>query len=89
MLSELELAYAQTVHKAQGSEYRCVVFAAVPCAQGLCVRPVLYTAITRAKQLLISVGDDAVLRTMTDNAARTRRYCGLCWRLRHAFEDEE
>ncbi len=46
MLSEIDLAYAQTVHKAQGSEYRCVVLAAMPRAPGLMVRGVLYTALT-------------------------------------------
>ena len=48
MLSELELAYAVTVHKAQGSEYKAVILAAAPCAPTLMVRNVLYTAITRA-----------------------------------------
>lgn len=49
MLPELELAYAVTVHKAQGSEYKAVILAAAPCAPTLMVRNVLYTAITRAR----------------------------------------
>ena len=57
MLSEIDLAYAQTVHKAQGSEYPCVVLCAMPSAPGLMVRGVLYTALTRARELLILVGD--------------------------------
>ena len=49
MLNEIDLAYAMTVHKAQGSEYQCVVLAAMPAAPSLMVRGVLYTALTRAR----------------------------------------
>ena len=81
MLAELDIAYAMTVHKAQGSEYRGVVFVAAPCAPGLEVRGVLYTAITRARELLVVVGDDSTVRRMTENDKRQRRYSGLRWRL--------
>jgi len=84
MLNEIDLAYAQTVHKAQGSEYRCVVMAAMPAAQSLMVRGVLYTALTRAKELLIVVGDDAAIRAMAENDRQQRRYSGLRWRLAHS-----
>ena len=87
MLSEIDLAYAQTVHKAQGSEYRCVVLCAMPAAQSLMVRGVLYTAITRARELLVVVGDDAVLRAMAENDRRQRRYSGLRWRLAHSGKE--
>ena len=83
-LGEVELAYAVTVHKAQGSEYRCAVLAAMPSAQTLMVRGVLYTALTRARELLVVVGDDAVLRTMAANDRQQRRYSGLRWRLAHS-----
>ena len=83
MLSEIDLAYAQTVHKAQGSEYRCVVLAAMPAAPGLMVRGVLYTALTRARELLVIVGDDAAIRSMAANDKRQKRYSGLKWRLSH------
>ena len=86
MLSEIDLAYAQTVHKAQGSEYRCVVLCAMPSAPGLMVRGVLYTALTRARELLILVGDDAAVREMAANDRRARRYSGLRWRLAHFGE---
>ena len=86
MLSEVDLAYAQTVHKAQGSEYRAVVFAAMPSAPSLMVRGVLYTALTRARELLIVVGDDAAIRSMAENDRRQKRYSGLKWRLSHAGE---
>ena len=86
MLSEIDLAYAQTVHKAQGSEYRCVVLCTMPSAPGLMVRGVLYTALTRARELLILVGDDAAVREMAANDRRARRYSGLRWRLAHSGE---
>jgi exodeoxyribonuclease V alpha subunit len=81
MLPELELAYAMTVHKAQGSEYRAVVLAAFSGAPMLLTRGVLYTAITRAKDLLIIVGNDQVIYKMVENDRQTRRYSGLRARL--------
>ena len=86
MLNEVDLAYAMTVHKAQGSEYRCVVLAAMPAAQSLMVRGVLYTALTRARELMIVVGDDAAIRAMAANDRQQRRYSGLRWRLAHSGE---
>jgi len=86
MLNEIDLAYAQTVHKAQGSEYRCVVMAAMPAAPTLMVRGVLYTALTRARELLIVVGDDAAICAMAENDRQQRRYSGLRWRLAHSGE---
>ena len=87
MLSEVDLAYAQTVHKAQGSEYRCVVLAVMPAAPALMVRGVLYTALTRARELLVIVGDDAAVLSMAANDRRQRRYSGLRWRLAHSGEN--
>ena len=84
MLAELDMAYAITVHKSQGSEYRGVVFVSAPCAPGLEVRGVLYTAITRARELMVVVGDDSTLRRMAENDKRARRYSGLRWRLAQA-----
>lgn len=86
MLSELELAYAVTVHKAQGSEYKAVILSAAPCAQSLMVRNVLYTAITRARELLILVGDDQVVYQMVATDRRSRRYSGLRARLKEGGE---
>ena len=82
MLSELELAYAVTVHKSQGSEYRAVILVALPAAPALMVRGVLYTGVTRARELLVVVGDDAALGRMAANDRQQRRYSGLRWRLR-------
>ena len=81
MLSELELAYAVTVHKAQGSEYRAVVFAALDGAPQLMTRGVLYTAITRARELFVLVGDENIVGSMAENNRQQRRYSGLRARL--------
>ena len=81
LFNELELAYAMTVHKSQGSEYRAVILAAVSGAPMLLTRGVLYTAITRARSLLVIVGDRQVLERMVANDRQTRRYSGLRVRL--------
>ena len=80
-LGELELAYAMTVHKAQGSEFPAVVFAALGGTKQLLHRSVLYTAITRAKELLVIVGDSATVREMVNNNKQRNRYSGLRARL--------
>ena len=80
-LGELEPAYAMTVHKSQGSEYRAVVLCAWNGSPYLLSRSVLYTAITRARELLIIVGREETIATMTENAKRGRRYTGLKLRL--------
>ncbi|MBQ2061345.1 MAG: ATP-dependent RecD-like DNA helicase [Oscillospiraceae bacterium] len=82
MLGQVDMAYAVTVHKSQGSEYRAVVLVSAPAAPGLMVRGVLYTAITRARELLVLVGDDTVPAAMAANDRRQRRYSGLRRRLR-------
>ena len=83
MLTELEPAYAMTVHKSQGSEYRAVILVTHRGSPYLLTRSVLYTAITRARELLIVVGNEDVLRTMVDNNRRLKRFSGLKWRLRN------
>ena len=80
-LNELEPAYAMTVHKSQGSEYRAVVLSAWSGSQYLLNRSVLYTAITRARELLIIVGREETVTVMTQNAKIGRRYTGLKLRL--------
>ena len=81
MLCELEPAFAITVHKAQGSEYRAVILAAASGAPVLLTRSVLYTAVTRARDLLIIVGEPSVLEKMVSDDRRQRRYSGLKTRL--------
>ena len=80
-LNELELAYAMTVHKSQGSEYRAVVLSAWNASAYLLSRSILYTAITRARELLIIAGRAETVATMTQNAKIGRRYTGLKLRL--------
>jgi exodeoxyribonuclease V alpha subunit len=87
-LNELEPAYAMTVHKSQGSEYRAVVLAAWNGSPYLLNRSVLYTAITRAKELLIIVGREETVAVMTQNAKVGRRYTGLKLRLQNKGEDK-
>ena len=81
-LIELEHAWAITVHKAQGSEYRAVILALGGGSQMLMSRGLLYTAVTRAKELLILVGDDQTAHQMIDNFRQSRRYTALRVRLR-------
>lgn len=80
-LGELELAYAITVHKSQGSEYRAVILTAWNGSPYLLSRSILYTAITRARELLIIVGREETVAVMTENAKKNRRYSGLKLRL--------
>ncbi|MBQ6403950.1 MAG: ATP-dependent RecD-like DNA helicase [Oscillospiraceae bacterium] len=81
-LLELEHAWAMTVHKAQGSEFRAVLLVLNPAAQALLTRSVLYTAVTRAKELMILIGDDQTAYAMIDQYRQTRRYNALRVRLR-------
>ena len=85
-LNELEPAYAMTVHKSQGSEYRCVVLCCFSGSPYLLSRSILYTAITRARELLIIVGREETVAVMTNNAKKNRRYTGLKLRLQGKVE---
>ena len=76
-LGQLELAYAVTVHKSQGSEYDCVVLPLFDVPQKLKYRNLLYTAVTRAKKLLVAVGNDTVWADMVANDRKTLRYTML------------
>ena len=76
-ISELELAYACTVHKSQGNEFDCVVMPMFRGAPQLMYRNLLYTAVTRAKKMLIMVGDERALQYMVDNNRRQLRFSGL------------
>lgn len=73
-IGELELAYAVTVHKSQGSEFDCVILPLLDTPSQLLYRNLLYTAVTRAKKLLIVVGSEAVYEKMAANDRKTLRY---------------
>lgn len=81
MLSELEPAFAMTVHKSQGNEYRAVVLCCMGSSPYLLTRSILYTALTRARELLIIVGSEEVISAMVENDRRQKRYSGLKLRL--------
>ena len=82
MLDELELSYCISVHKSQGSEFDAVVLPLLNGPQMLLTRNLLYTAVTRAKRLVVIVGREACMRGMVDNNRILRRYTGLAFRLR-------
>ncbi len=88
MLNELELAYAVTVHKSQGSEFDAVVLAlSGDLPKRLLTRNILYTAITRAKKLLVIVGNVDVVGYMVRNNQKSRRYSALKIRLKEGGRD--
>ncbi|MBS5145679.1 MAG: ATP-dependent RecD-like DNA helicase [Butyricicoccus pullicaecorum] len=90
MLGELELAYAMTVHKAQGSEFDAVVVAVSrEMSRRLLTRSILYTAITRAKKLLVLVGNGDAIAYMVQTNVRNKRYSALRTRLRRSGETQE
>lgn len=82
-LNELEHAWAMTVHKAQGCEFKAVVLVLSGASKLLLRRTILYTAVTRARQLLILVGDDRVANEMIDNSKRDSRFTFLKYRLKN------
>jgi exodeoxyribonuclease V alpha subunit len=80
-LEELELAYAVTIHKSQGSEYPAVVIPLLTGPQMLLNRNLLYTAVTRAKKCVTIVGNDETFEMMIRNNSEQKRYSGLKDRL--------
>lgn len=74
---EIELAYAMTVHKSQGSEFEAVVLPTINTPPKLAYRNLFYTALTRAKNLLVIVGNQGSIRAMVDNDKKSRRYSAL------------
>ena len=80
-LGELDHAYAITVHKSQGNEFEAVIIPLMDVSSRLCYRNLLYTAVTRAKKLLIIVGDARAVYTMVDNNRRTGRFTNLRYML--------
>ncbi|MEG2204860.1 MAG: ATP-binding domain-containing protein, partial [Oscillospiraceae bacterium] len=82
MLNELELAYAVTIHKSQGNEFDAVIIPLVGRHRRLHYRNLLYTAVTRAKKLLILVGHRDTVAEMVANNRKTLRYTNLAARLR-------
>lgn len=82
LLDELELAYAITIHKSQGSEYPAVVIPLLSGPSMLMNRNLLYTAVTRARKCVTLVGNDTTFCQMIGNISQQKRYSGLCNRLK-------
>ena len=78
---ELDHAYAITVHKSQGNEFEAVIIPLMEVNSRLCYRNLLYTAVTRAKKLLILVGDSKAVYSMVDNNRRAGRFTNLRYML--------
>ena len=82
LLDELELAYAITIHKSQGSEYPAVVIPLLSGPMMLMNRNLLYTAVTRARKCVTLVGNEVTFQQMIRNTSQQKRYSGLCDRLK-------
>ena len=89
MLDELELAYAVTIHKSQGSEYPAVVIPLMTGPRVLFNRNLLYTAVTRAKQCVTMVGNPSTVDFMIQNVNEQLRYSGLSYQLKEMKKMEE
>lgn len=87
-LNELEHAYAMTVHKSQGNEFNSVIMPVFSVIPHLCYRNLLYTSVTRAKKLMILVGSENVVGSMTENDSKTKRYSALKHFLTSVDDDE-
>lgn len=86
-IGELELAYAMTIHKSQGSEFECVLLPILDTPSRLLYRNLLYTAVTRAKRLLIAVGSRKIIMSMVSNNRKNLRYTSLKQRLDENFAE--
>ena len=87
-LDQLELSYAVTIHKAQGSEYPAVIIPMLRGPRMLMNRNLIYTAITRARKCVVLIGDPAVLDDMIDNTMQEKRYTTLALRLQECEEQK-
>ncbi len=85
-LEELELAYAMTVHKSQGSEFPVVVMPMTRVAPMLATRNLLYTGVTRGKKAVVLVGSENAMKAMIDNNSTKKRNSGLAMRIKRLYE---
>lgn len=86
-VKELELAYAMTVHKSQGSEFTAVVMPVLSTPPKLAYRNLFYTALTRAKRMIVLVGNEESIKTMVDNDKKSRRYSALKYFITNTDEE--
>ena len=87
-MEELELAYAITIHKSQGSEFKVIVIPVYMGSPFLMNRNLIYTAITRAKELVTVVGYPKALKYMIENTNDMERYSTLCMRIKRLVSDD-
>ena len=87
--NEIEHAYAITVHKSQGNEFKAVVMPVFNVIPNLCYRNLLYTAVTRAKNIMVLIGSADVVYNMTANNSRTKRYTALKNFLTESEDEDE
>ena len=88
-LNELEIAYAITIHKSQGSEFPAVILPAAQVPPRLCYRNLFYTGVTRGRKLCIVVGRRDVVNRMMSNIRHNLRYSGLAALLAQALPPEQ
>lgn len=88
-VEELELAYAITIHKSQGSEFKVIITPAFMGSAFLMNRNILYTGITRAKELVVVVGNQRALKYMVDNTNSMERYSSLKERILDIISDDK
>lgn len=88
LLEELELSYAITIHKSQGSEYPAVILPLLTGPKMLFNRNLLYTGVTRARSCVTILGSSQTVRGMIDNVSENRRYTSLDQRIREIAETE-
>ena len=88
-LNELEIAYAITVHKSQGSEFPAVILPVAQVPPRLCYRNLFYTGVTRARKLCVVAGRRDVVNRMMSNIRQNLRYSGLCELLREELPPEQ
>ena len=88
-LDELELAYAITIHKAQGSEYPAVVMPLLGGPRPLLTRNLLYTGVTRAKRCVMILGSSDTVNTMIRNESEKKRYTGLYMRIKEIMSPQQ
>ena len=87
LLSKIELAYAITIHKSQGSEYPAVIIPLLSGPELLMNRNLLYTGVTRAKSCVVIIGKKETVYRMIDNTSEQKRYTGLGDRIREKYEE--
>ena len=88
ILDELELSYAITIHKSQGSEYPAVLMPLLGGPKLLFNRNLLYTAITRARKCVPILGSSETVRSMIENTSENKRYTALAERIRELAKDK-